>query len=287
MATEITPDRSGHVEVEGRSIWWEYHGDGSREAMCLLNGLAMHTRAWYHFLPLLTDELDVLLYDFPGQGLSSSEDEPVTIPHMADCLRAILDQLGIGRIHVMGISYGGFIALEFARLHQERLHTLTLSGILATRERLFDMYQDLSLRFYRGGREAFELYTHYMYEKIFGERFVSTVPPEQLEAMRQRFFDRYAEETHALIRLTEAQDPFFAALDESTAGYRAVATPTLIMAGAQDRAIPPWVQEKLVDILPNSRYEVIPDCGHVVYLEAPEHFFGRVKRFAATRALEP
>jgi hypothetical protein len=32
------------------------------------------------------------------------------------------------------------------------------------------MYQDISLRFYRAGPEVFELYTHYMYEKIFGER---------------------------------------------------------------------------------------------------------------------
>ena len=77
------------------------------------------------------------------------------------------------------------------------------------------MYEDLSLRFYRGGEAAFDLYTHYMYEKIFSERFVRTLTPEQLEVMRQHFFDRYARQTHCLIRLTEAQDPFFAALDDN------------------------------------------------------------------------
>ncbi|MEJ2580327.1 MAG: hypothetical protein P8127_01615, partial [Acidobacteriota bacterium] len=66
MNQEITPDRSGHLEVDGQRIWWEYHGKGDREAVCLLNGLAMHTKAWYGFLPMLVDEYDVILYDFLG-----------------------------------------------------------------------------------------------------------------------------------------------------------------------------------------------------------------------------
>ena len=40
---EVTPDRSGHLEIDGQRIWWEYHGTGQRDAVVLLNGLAMHT----------------------------------------------------------------------------------------------------------------------------------------------------------------------------------------------------------------------------------------------------
>ena len=97
---------------------------------------------------------------------------PYFIPRIAGYLARIADDLGIDRFHLMGISYGGFVALDFARQFQDRLHTLTLSGILLSHEVLFQMYQDISLRFYRGGPEIFELYTHYMYEKIFGESFV-------------------------------------------------------------------------------------------------------------------
>ncbi|NIN72368.1 MAG: alpha/beta fold hydrolase, partial [Gemmatimonadetes bacterium] len=64
------------------------------------------------------------------QGDSSCPDEPHFVPDFCDYLTGILDHLGIERIHVMGISYGGFIALDYGRLYQERLHTLTLSGIL-------------------------------------------------------------------------------------------------------------------------------------------------------------
>ncbi len=276
---EPVPESSGHLEVGGRRIWWERHGTGDREAVCLLNGLAMHTRAWYGFLPELLPDLDVVLYDYPGQGRSSAPDEPYLIPGFADYLRRILDRLAIDRVHVMGISYGGFVALEFARLYGNRLRTLTLSGILLSHERLFAMYQDLSLRFYRGGPEAFELYTHYMYERIFGEEFVRSIPPETLESMRQRFYERYHDRTHCLIRLTEAQDPFFAALDANLDGYRAIRAPTLILPGADDRAIPVPVQRKLADILPNARWHPIAGSGHVVYLEKKDAFFAALREF--------
>lgn len=281
--SEITPDRSGHLEREGQSVWWEYHGRGDRDAVVLLNGLAMHTRAWYGFLEHL-DGFDVLLYDYLGQGASSCPDEPYTIPRFCDDLAAILDHLRIDRVHVMGISYGGFVALDFARLHQQRIHTLAVSGILLSHERQFEMYQDLSLRFYRSGPKAFELYTHYLYEKIFGEEFLRSVPPATLEAMRQRFHERYRDRVHCLVRLTEAQIPFFAGLDARLPEYRAIRVPTLVFAGEQDRAIPLWQQRKLLEIIPDTRWELISGAGHVVYLERPQVVFPMLRAFMTARS---
>ena len=270
------PDRSGSLAADEHSIYWELFGSGDREVVCLLNGLAMHTAAWYGFLPKLRPEFDVLLWDYPGQGRSSTADVPYHLDHIASYLRRILDEIGLERIHVVGISYGGFVALEFARQFSPRLHTLVLSGIILSRETLFEMYEDLSLRFYRGGPEAFDLYTRYMYEKIFGERFVSALDPARLETMRQNFYQRYHDRTTALIRLTEAQDPFFAALDERMPQYRAIGTPTLVIAGDEDRVMAPKFQKKITSILPNSRFELIEDSGHVVYLEQTERFFDLV-----------
>jgi 3-oxoadipate enol-lactonase len=282
---DLSPDREGFVAEDGHRIHYEYFGRGDREAICLLNGLAMHTKAWYGFLPRLLPELDVILYDYPGQGTSSADDVPYYIPRIAAYLTRIADTLEIRRFHLMGISYGGFVGLDCARQFQERLYSLTLSGILLSREVLFQMYQDISLRFYRGGPEIFELYTYYMYEKIFGESFVQAFR-DQLEPMRQKFHDRYKDKMHGLIRLTEAQDPFFASLEELRPKYRAIRTPALIMAGAEDRAIPPWVQEKVVGILPNARFELVEDSGHVVYLEKPNVFFGNLLKFTRAKSVD-
>lgn len=284
MVSIPSPDATGFVDVGSHRMWWERFGRGAREAVCLLNGLAMHTRAWYGFLPRLWPEWDVILYDYPGQGRSRFEDRPVLIPELAGGLARVLDALDVAQAHVVGISYGGFVALDFARLYPQRLHTLTLSGILLSHERLFDLYQELSLRFYRGGPQAFELYTHYMYEKIFGEEFVRATPPEQFETMRVKFHERFKDSVGALVRLTEAQDPFFATLDAHLPGYCAVKVPTLVLAGAHDRAIPPPVQRKLAALLANARYEEIEGAGHVVYLEQPDAFFARLQRLLRHKA---
>ncbi len=280
---ELAPDREGFLEEGAHRIRWEYLGKGDREPVCLLNGLAMHTRAWFGVLPRLLDRYDVVLYDYLGQGLSSSPDEPYSIPAFAGYLPKILDVLGIGKVHAMGVSYGGFVAAEIARLFPERLHTLTLSGIFLSHEELFSMYQEISLRFYRSGPEIFELYTHYMYEKIFGEEFVVAMKAN-LPVIRARFHDRYKDQTHALIRLTLAQDPFFAALDGNLAGYAAFPGPVLIVPGAEDRTIPPWVQKKMLGVFRDARWEPIEGSGHVVYLEKPDAFFGVLRRFLEAKS---
>jgi len=282
VSAEIVPDRQGSVLVGGRSYHFEYFGRGEREAVCLLNGLAMSTKSWYGFLRELHPDRDVLLYDYLGQGDSDAPDEPYRIPRFADAFAAVLDTVGAAKAHAVGVSYGGFVAAEIGRLHGNRLQTLTLSGILLTRETLFSMYEELSLRFYRGGPEIFELYTHYLYEKIFGEAFVEKVRPK-LEAMRQNFVDRYKDRVHALVRLTEAQAPFFDTLEANGAGYAAIPCPVLILAGAEDRTIMPRVQRKLAGVIPHARYDEIEGSGHVVYLERPDLFWPRLRRFLLSK----
>ena len=113
--TPPQPDRAGLLQADEHTLHWEFFGDGSREVVCLLNGLAMHTPAWYGFLPRLRPDYDVLLWDYPGQGRSSDADVPYHLDRIASYLVRILDRIGAERIHLVGISYGGFVALEFAR----------------------------------------------------------------------------------------------------------------------------------------------------------------------------
>lgn len=284
----ITPDRSGFLPIQNgaRRVYWEYFGQGQREVVVMLNGVAMSTRGWYRNLPELQPDYDVLLYDYLGQGRSSQEDEPYYIDAFAEYLVRIMDALEIERIHPVGVSYGGFIAAELGRLFQDRLHTLTVSGILLTRETQFQMYQDLSLLFYRSPDPAFEIYTHYMYEKIFGEAFLRRIYGDKLERMRQGFFADYHGKEYCLVRLTEAQNPFFARIDADPDAYRGIRTPTLLLTGEQDRAIPPWQQAKLLEILPNARQIIVPGSGHMTYMERPDIFWPAVRRLFDAKAVD-
>ncbi|MCB1033238.1 MAG: alpha/beta hydrolase, partial [Acidobacteria bacterium] len=122
-------------------------------------------------------------------------------------------------------------------------------------------------------------YTHYLYEKIFGEPFLRQLPAETLQSMRGRFHERYKDRVFCLVRLTEAQDPFFEGLEERLDEYRGIDVPVLIVGGTQDRAIPLWQQEKLCSILPRTRLVTLSGAGHVVYLEKRREFFTLLRAF--------
>ena len=86
-------------------------------------------------------------------------------------------------------------------------------------------------------------------------------------------------------RLPEAQDPFFENIGRDPDAYRGVATPTLIFTGEQDRALLPWQQRKLLDILPNARQIMVPESGHLTYLERPDIFWPAVNAFFQAKAV--
>jgi len=281
-----TPDKRGELDDDrtGWRIHWEYFGRRERETIVFMNGLGMSTEAWHTSVPQVHPEFDVLLFDFPGQGGSSRRDEPCTIPRICEALARILDRLEIDRVHTQGVSYGGFVTADFSRLFPDRVLTQTLSGILLANTHTFRMYQELSLAFYARGADAFDLYTRYLYEKMFSEKFLARIH-DKVERMRQKFHDNYRDQAYCLTRLTEAQDALLAALDENLAGYRAVTAPTLVIAGELDRVVPRWAQESLCAIYPQSRLVTLPSCGHLTYFEEPEAFWGHLRALARAKSV--
>ncbi|HEX3110824.1 MAG TPA: alpha/beta hydrolase, partial [Thermoanaerobaculia bacterium] len=67
--------------------------------------------------------------------------------------------------------------------------------------------------------------------------------------------------------------------------YRAITAPTLVIAGEEDRVMAPKFQKKITTILPNSRFVLVEDSGHVVYLEQADRFFGLMRELMRTKAV--
>ncbi|MBZ0233372.1 MAG: alpha/beta hydrolase [Deltaproteobacteria bacterium] len=292
MTARAVPDRSGELD-DARTGWrihWDHFGrrghdrERGRETIVFMNGLGMATDAWYTSVPRVHPEFDVLLFDYPGQGRSTRRDDPCTIPQICELVARILDRLEIDRVHTQGVSYGGFVTADFGRLFPDRVLTQTLSGVLLSSTHSFRMYQELSLAFYAQGAAAFDLYTRYLYEKIFSERFLTRIH-DKVERMRTKFHDSYRDQTYCLTRLTEAQDALLAALPEHLDGYRAVTAPTVVIAGEHDRAVPAWMQEALAAIYPASRFVLLPGCGHLTYFEEPDAFWGHLRALARAKSI--
>ena len=232
------------------------------------------------YLPFVSDAFDVILYDYLGQGKSDAPDVPYSIGQFADALDAILEVNKVDKAWLVGASYGGFVALEMMRLHPDKVRGLFLSGVLLERARLFEMYLDLSLRWYR--ELPFEVYPDYLYEKMFSEKYVRA-HEDAVEAAKHHIAGIQGQGLSAGASHGGPAGLADAALDEHRSEYTGKSIPAFVLAGAQDRLIPPWFQEAAASAL-GARFETVPECGHPVYLEQTDLFFGRLRTFASAQS---
>ncbi len=280
---EIKPNKVGYIYVDDFKIYYEYFGEGNKETFCLMNGIAMFTRSWYNFLPLIHPEYDVILYDFPGQGNSSSDDVPYDIEQFCRYLTIIMDELKVEKIHLMGISFGALVAADFARLYQDKLHTLTLSGGFLTFSENFIYSAEVGK--YILEQDRLDIWGKLIYSLIFSDGFMKNFM-NMFDSMQERFIDRYKDRKQAITRLLQTELDYTNNLEKNLQDYKDIKTPVLILVGDQDRATPLWQQKEMGDILPNSRLEVVENCGHVVYIEKSEMFFEMMKKLAAAKSTD-
>lgn len=112
----------GFAAVNGTRLYYEVAGDGPPVA--LVHGFTLDTRMWDDQFAPLAAHYRVVRYDARGFGRS---DPPGGEPYAHhDDLRALLDQLGLDRAAIIGLSMGGGIAADFAVAYPERTDTLVL-----------------------------------------------------------------------------------------------------------------------------------------------------------------
>ena len=118
------------IEVDGFRIAYERSGSGP--PVVLLHGYVADPRTtWRRQIEDLADEFTVVAWDAPGVGHSSIPSEFLGMAGYADCLAAFVEGLGLGPVHVVGLSFGGALALELCRRHPRIPSTLVLVSAYA------------------------------------------------------------------------------------------------------------------------------------------------------------
>jgi pimeloyl-ACP methyl ester carboxylesterase len=117
------------VEVRGLRIAYQRVGQGL--PLVLLHGALGDSRDWRPPLDALSDEFTVVAWDVPGCGRSSDPPETFGLPDYADCLAGFVDTLGLQRPHVLGLSWGGGLALALYRRSPALPRTLVLVSAYA------------------------------------------------------------------------------------------------------------------------------------------------------------
>ena len=100
---------------DGCQIFYRTYGvDTSKSVVVFLNGTTQTTLYWGNQVPVFSKDHGLLLYDARGQGQSDLGAGPISLNlHISD-LKNLLDHLAVDRAHLVGISHGARVALEFA-----------------------------------------------------------------------------------------------------------------------------------------------------------------------------
>ena len=101
-------------------------GDGTRAPLVLANGIGASLELLQPFVDALDPSIEVVRFDAPGVGGSPLPRTPYRLPRLARLVARLLDQLGYPIVDLLGISWGGGLAQQFALSHRHRCRRLVL-----------------------------------------------------------------------------------------------------------------------------------------------------------------
>ena len=120
----IAQAKSGHVEANGVSYYYEIHGKG--EPLLLLHGGLGSIDMFRPSLPVFAKSRRVIAVDLYGHGRTALTDRPVSLTDMGDDMAAVLRKLGYQQVDAFGYSMGGGVAFRLAVQHPEMVRRLVL-----------------------------------------------------------------------------------------------------------------------------------------------------------------
>ncbi len=269
------------LKVNGVNLTYDDAGTGVA-FVTLHGGPGMGSRKgdWTTFGPL-TNSYRLISYDQRGNG-ESDEGEPYSHEQFVADLERLRQELDLGKIILLGGSYGGYIALEYALRHQENLHALILRDTAANNRYKntsmaralasdFPMDKDRLERLFAGEVESHDDFreSFAMIQPLYN---VARDPAAEAGRLAQIPF-RYQTHNWAFSR---NQADF-----DITEALRGVRTPVLVTVGRHDWITPLEASEELASVLPNSELVVFENSGHSPQLEETDRYLEVVRDFLA------
>jgi pimeloyl-ACP methyl ester carboxylesterase len=247
----------------GRSIHLVDRGPRDAEPLLFVHCWGVSSEGFGAFFDRLAEHYRVIAPDLPGFGRSRAAAAAVSYEAYADVLAGVLDDLGIGRAHVAGLSMGGGIALTFAARHPRRVHTLVLMAPtgcpevslprLACNRMLELAEQALSRAHFQGKGPA---------ARSFAANLLRH-PATLAATLRMVASRRILEQAHQ------------------------VTAPTLLLWGGRDRTIPARLAPQFIECLPRARLQLMPEDFHEMTTGRPEETARIMHEFISRAQAEP
>ena len=258
------------ININDCDIYYEVHGQG--DPLVLIMGLRRNVEWWYHQVPALAEQFQVIIFDNRGAGRSDKPAMEYSIRLFADDTAGLMDALELPCAHILGYSMGGYIAQELALNTPSKVKNLILAStgcggdraVLMSPDRLEKFQANASLKPEEILRKDMDIY--------FSDEFVAQ-NPEKIE-----------EFIEISLRHHQPADAFFRQFDaclrhDTVDRLNHLAVPTLIMTGDDDPLVPPENSYILKELIPHAELVVFPGGHHCVMIEKSDQYNQKVIDF--------
>jgi 3-oxoadipate enol-lactonase len=236
---------------------------GSGELLVFMHGIGGNKRNWHDNLPAFASHWHAVAWDARGYGESDDYEGPLDFKSYADDLARVLDHFKAAKAHIVGLSMGGRIAMDFAARYPQRLLTLTLCD---THPGFAHLPDDKKREFIRlrkepliNGGEPKDIAVP-VAKTLVGPNASKEAFDKLVDSMTRLHKESYIKSIEATV------------MSDNQSRLGEIRVPTHVIVGGEDRLTTPEMARGLVDKIPNAKLTVIPDAGHLVNIEKPAEF---------------
>jgi pimeloyl-ACP methyl ester carboxylesterase len=249
------------VQINGVELAYEIAGAGT--PVVLIHGAQGDQTMFSGLAPALATKYRVLTFDQRGSGLSEKPHTEYSIVQLADDTAALMEHAGFNRAHIVGVSMGGMIALEFALRHSEKTRALVLGCTTPGGPHAVRIGGDAFTNAYSTRAMSSEERGRALAEAAFTKSYIEGHPeivPNMIEARRQRPIDSAALEGR--LKAAMRHDVY------DRLGQ--IKCPTLVITGKDDALIS-WENSRLLaEKIAGAEFVLLEPAGHCFWIEQPE-----------------
>jgi 3-oxoadipate enol-lactonase len=258
------------ITANGISIHYRFDGPEGAPVVTLSHSLAANLSMWEPQIPALAQRYRVLRYDTRGHGQTAAPPGPYSLEELAEDVRALLQALGVGRTHFIGLSMGGMIGQMLALQSPHLLQSLVLCDTMSrVPPEAKSMWEE---RIHIASTRGLEPHVEPTIARWFTAPF-REARPDVIDRVR------------AMIRSTPPQG--YVGCCHAIAGLNLtdrlpeIDVPTLIVVGEEDPGTPVAASRLMQERIRGSELVILKAASHLSNLEQPEAFNQAVLHFLA------
>lgn len=274
------------ITVDGTRIFYLPVGSEDNYPLIVLHGgPGLDHTEMHPWLDPLSDTFRLIYVDQRGQGRSERVDPTtLTLDRFAEDVSALAGALGLERYALLGHSYGAFVTLAHAVERGDASYYIISSGSASMTKSMPEIRENLArfepLELREQVTESWDREPYARTQEDVAE-LMRMQMPFHFAGVKSAAYRRYMELEEGAIYSPEVLA--YAATHEYEIEYEdrlaGITKPTLVLVGESDRTTTPRAARDLHAGIPNSELVVIPDAGHMTYVEQPDLYFNAVREF--------